>query len=114
MHNTKWIAALFIVTGLCGGLPGAQTTGTLSGTILGPDGNPLPGVTVTATSPASHRQTAETQQNGTFVIGNLPSGSYDIEIRAAGYRSVAERNVDVVSGTRTGLNVTLERSKTKG
>ena len=114
MHNTKWIAALFIVTSLCGGLLGAQSTGTLSGTILGPDGNPLPGVTVTTKTPANQRRTAESRQNGTFSIGNLPSGSYNIEIRATGYRSVAERNVDVVAGTRTGLNVTMERNKAKG
>jgi hypothetical protein len=113
MHSTKWIAALFVATGLVGGLLGAQSPGTLSGTILGPEGNPLPGVTVTAKSPVSQRKTAETQQNGTFTISNLPSGSYNIEIRAVGYRSVAERNVDVAVGTRTTLNITMERSRPK-
>lgn len=113
MHIVKRIANLFMLAGLYVGLLCAQSTGTLSGTILGPDLNPLPGVTVTAKSPARQGQSAETQQNGTFTIGNLHSGTYDIEIRAAGYRNVEERNVDVASGTKTTINVTMERSKAK-
>jgi len=114
MHKTRPIAALFMITILCGSIFGAQRTGILSGTILGPDGKPLPAATVTARSPAIPRQTAETaetQPNGAFTIHNVPSGTYNIEIRAVGYKSVAERNVDVASGIRTTLNVTMERSK---
>jgi len=114
MLNTKWIAALFIAAALGGGVAGAQAPGTLKGTILGPDLHPLAGVTVSAVSPATHRQTAETIQNGTFTIGDLPSGSYNIEIRAAGYRTVEDPKIDIVSGTKTTINVTLEKSRAKG
>lgn len=113
MHNTRCVLAFFIFAGLCAAVVGTQKTGTLGGIISGPDGNPLPGVSVTVVSPASQRETVKTEQNGTFLISNLPSGSYNIEIHAAGYRSVPERNLDVVAGTRTGLNVTMESSKAK-
>ena len=52
-------------------------TGTISGRVVSSDEAPLPGVTVTATSPnLQGDRTVVTTVNGDFVIPLLPPGDY--------------------------------------
>jgi hypothetical protein len=51
--------------------------GRLNGTVKDAQGGVLPGVTVTATSPALIGvRTAVTESDGRFLLANLPSGTY--------------------------------------
>ena len=70
---------------------GAQVpTGTISGRVLSTDEAPLPGATVTATSPSLQGdRTVVTSVNGDFVIPLLPPGDYTVVIRARRF-SVAQ------------------------
>ena len=71
-----------------------STTGTISGQVSDSQGLPLPGVTVTATSPNLQgvRETV-TSENGDFILPLLPSGTYQLVFDLAGFqrheRSVA-------------------------
>jgi hypothetical protein len=50
-------------------------TGTITGVVQSSDTEPLPGVTVTATSPVLlGRRSAVTDVNGVYVIRGLPAG----------------------------------------
>ncbi|MFN7990328.1 MAG: TonB-dependent receptor [Thermoanaerobaculia bacterium] len=85
------------------GLP----TGTLNGRVQETEGLPLPGVTVTAKSPALQgTRTAVTNVNGDFVLPNLPPGEYVISFVMSGFQSVT-RNIKVSSGQQTPMNVKL-------
>lgn len=55
--------------------------GSVSGTIIDGDGNPLDGVTVSVDGPAG-TTTATTGTDGTYLVGDLPPGSYDISVTA--------------------------------
>ncbi|HQN09067.1 MAG TPA: TonB-dependent receptor, partial [Thermoanaerobaculia bacterium] len=85
------------------GLP----TGTLTGRVAEAEGLALPGVTVTAKSPALQgTRTAVTNVNGDFVIPNLPPGEYVVAFVMSGFQNVT-RNVKVSSGQQVPLNTKL-------
>src|SRR5438105_3404763 len=51
-RRTSWLATLAVLIGASLASAQGSQTGTLSGTVLSQDKRPLPGVTVTITSPA--------------------------------------------------------------
>ena len=58
------------------------------------DGSPVPGVTVTATSPAMQGQrTAYTGESGNWVIRNLPPGQYELTFELEGMATPVQSTV---------------------
>ncbi|MGB6853108.1 MAG: carboxypeptidase-like regulatory domain-containing protein, partial [Thermoanaerobaculia bacterium] len=58
----------------------AQTTGRIRGNVTDPDGEPIPGVTVSVSGenlPGGAR-TAISGENGSFRISALPPGNYNL------------------------------------
>jgi outer membrane receptor protein involved in Fe transport len=86
--------ALFLVLLLTAAAAMAQVSGTtsqLSG-IVTADGKPLPGVTVTATSPALQGvRTAITGEAGGYVFPALPPGQYSVSFELEGMQKVTKR-----------------------
>jgi hypothetical protein len=76
---------------IAGSLLGQGTTGNLAGTVT-QDGNPLPGVTVTATSPnLQGSRSAVTNEAGGYNIGALPPGPYTVRFELAGLQTVTRQ-----------------------
>ena len=65
-----------------------STTGTISGRVTDSQGLPVPGATITATSPNMQgvRETV-TSANGDYIISLLPSGVYTLVFDLAGFGS---------------------------
>jgi hypothetical protein len=85
-------------------------TGTISGRVTSSDGLPLPGVTVTATSPnLQGERTVVTTGNGDFVLPLLPPGDYAVKFELSGFQATT-RQVGL-AGTQV---VTLNESMTVG
>ncbi len=103
-----WLVALLVPLLLAAqadaqGLP----TGTITGRVAEAEGLALPGVTVTAKSPALQgTRTAVTNVNGDFVIPNLPPGEYVVAFVMSGFQNVT-RNVKISSGQQTPLNTKM-------
>ncbi|MBK5259306.1 MAG: TonB-dependent receptor [Thermoanaerobaculia bacterium] len=77
----------------------AQTTGSLTGRAT-QDGNPLPGVTVTAISPnLQGSRVTNTDVNGNFNMGALPPGEYTVKFEMEGLQTVTTRAQVGVSQT---------------
>ena len=71
--------------------------GRINGTVTDNTGAVLPGVTVTATSPALIQpQVQVTGADGTFRFLALPPGVYDVEFELAGFQNVKREGVRVV------------------
>lgn len=90
---------LILTLALTGGLlaQGVQT-GTLIGTVTGPDGAPLPGVTVTATSPVQMgEKQAVTGPNGDYALRGLVPGDYSVRFELAGMQTI-ERRINIPLG----------------
>jgi outer membrane receptor for ferrienterochelin and colicin len=65
-----------------------STTGQLVGTVT-TGGNPLPGATVTITSPSMQgSRTAVSDVNGNFSLSALPPGDYTVKIELSGLQTV--------------------------
>jgi hypothetical protein len=87
---------------------GAQVpTGTISGRVLSTDEAPLPGATVTATSPSLQGdRTVVTSVNGDFVIPLLPPGDYTVVFELDGFQSL-KRQIGVAGTQTITLNETM-------
>ncbi len=112
MSNKKFWALLLVVPFLLATQVQAQgiPTGILNGRISETEGLPLPGVSVTAKSPALQgSRTAVTNVNGDYTIPNLPPGDYVVTFVMSGFQSVT-RNVKVSSGQSIPLSAKLSIS----
>jgi len=86
------------------------TTGIISGSVKGGDGSLLPGVTVTATSPALQgSRVAYTGPNGDYILRGLPPGKYAVTFEMSGLAST-DKNVNVELGQTSQLDVQLNQS----
>ncbi|MBI5442423.1 MAG: TonB-dependent receptor, partial [Deltaproteobacteria bacterium] len=112
MSNKKFWLLLLVVPMLVATQVMAQglPTGTLNGKVSETEGLPLPGVSVTAKSPALQgSRTAVTNVNGDFTVPNLPPGEYVVTFVMSGFQSVT-RNVKVSSGQVIPMNAKLSIS----
>jgi outer membrane receptor protein involved in Fe transport len=82
----------------------AAQTGTVSGTVSRADGSPIDGARVSVQLPA---RAVSTDQSGRYQLRGLPAGNYQVSISAVGQR-LARRDVDVIAGRTTALDVRLE------
>ena len=81
-------------------------TGTIRGVVRDAQGLPVPGVTVTATSPALQGpRTVVTDATGSYTLPALPGGAYEVRYELTGFTSVAWR-------TPVAVAVTLEHDVT--
>jgi outer membrane receptor protein involved in Fe transport len=83
--------------------------GRLLGTVKDAQGGVLPGVTVTATSPALIGQrSAITETDGRFLITTLPSGTYALKFELQGFQPFIRQNIVVTQGSTLTVDATLE------
>ena len=107
------IAVLVFVAGwlLVGSAGLAQTpTGTISGRVASPDGETLPGATVSVASPALQGvRTVVSSINGDYIVPLLPPGEYTVTFEMSGFETLKETRG--VGGLQTvTLNVTMPLS----
>ena len=88
-----------------------QTSGKISGKVADADGKPLQGANIivegTSIGTASN-------QDGAFVILDVPVGTYTLRCDYIGYSALIISNVNVSSGLTTGQDFGLEKSAIEG
>ncbi len=91
---------------------GSQTA-TLIGTVTSADGEPIPGVTVTVTSPSliGERFTVSAA-NGDYIFKNLPPGTYTVRFSLEGMNTV-ERSASLPLGGTTRSDAQMQVSATE-
>jgi hypothetical protein len=101
-HPLIFALILILVTA---GLRAQELTGSLRGTVTDTEGNPLPGVTITISSPAMMGiQSFVTTETGSFRFPSLPPGSYKVVAELKGFKTVERTDVIV----RVGMTVTVD------
>jgi hypothetical protein len=97
-----------LLLGALAALPlSAQQTGSIQGTVTGPDGGVLPGVTVEASGDVLPRpRVSNTLDNGTYALPQLPPGNYTVTFTLSGLETVT-RPVKVLLDQSATLDVTL-------
>src|SRR5262249_54690276 len=89
----------------------AQSTATISGTVLDPKGSVVPGATVTARNDSTRasRHTVSDPQ-GRFSISPLPAGTYTVEVSAVGFEDARRLSVQLAAGASQELSLSLKLS----
>jgi hypothetical protein len=107
--TTRWglLALLAVAIGFTPAFAQGTQTGVLTGVVESTDGSRLPGVTVTATSPAMQgERTVVTDTEGAYIFRGLPPGTYRVRMTLAGFGDV-ERSVVVALGAAATLNAQM-------
>ncbi len=86
----------------------SKDTGAIEGTVSDADRAPLPGVTVTVTSPnLMGSRSAMTDPTGQFRFPALPPGTYMLKAEMPGFRTVIRENIRLTTTTRLTVDVVL-------
>ncbi|MDH7512489.1 MAG: carboxypeptidase regulatory-like domain-containing protein, partial [Clostridiales bacterium] len=102
---SKILFLSFLLAFLSSSVLAQQQTGTIRGIITDPDGNPLPGVTVSVTSEAiMGAQTYVSTETGAFRFPALPPGTYKLTAEMTGFKTFVRENLIV----RVGMTVTVD------
>ncbi len=103
----QWLPALALV--LAASVNGwAQSTAQISGTVKDESGGVLPGATVTVTQMATgFSRTVVTDENGFFVLPNLPIGPYRLEVSLSGFRTYQQTGLVLQVNSSPVINVVL-------
>jgi len=72
----------------------AQATAQLDGTVRDESGGVLPGVTVTVTqTDTGFTRSVVTETNGSYVLPNLPTGPYRLDVSLQGFRTYVQNGI---------------------
>ncbi|MBI2189261.1 MAG: TonB-dependent receptor [Acidobacteria bacterium] len=84
------------------------STAQISGRVTDESGAVLPGVTVTATQPGTgFTRTVVTGGTGTYVLSNLPTGPYRLEVLLEGFRTYEQTGIVLQVAAAPVINVVL-------
>lgn len=84
----------------------ATKLGKITGTVLGPQGQPFSGATVTAANGQQSRTTTSATSDGSYLFDNLAPGSYSVTVTSPGLRQqTALLDVSARKTTRQNLRV---------
>ena len=100
---------VLVLGALLSGSVSAQTTqGRITGLVSDTQGAILPGVTVTATSPALIGvQSTVSQADGKFLFPALPTGTYKLVFELSGFQKLTRDGVQVVLGQTLSVDAQL-------
>jgi hypothetical protein len=98
-----FIWVLFLVLASFGVATAQETTsGSLGGTVLDPQGSPVPGATVIVTTAGVSKQFT-TDSSGRFFAPFLPPGMYTVRIELSGFSPIEQKEIQVRLGQRLEL-----------
>lgn len=102
--------ALFLLALLCLPLASvAQETGSVTGTVRDASGSVIPGAEVQFSSSAiGITRTTTTNDQGDYLAGGLPVGTYDLSVTAKGFKSFSAKGVIVRVAEKARVDVALE------
>jgi len=104
----KIVSIFLLLTVLALTAAAQTTTGSLSGTVSGPDGL-LPNATVVARDNKTGKEvTATTTENGAFRFTQLEFGTYTVTITSTGFKTFVANDVKIDVGREHTLNPAME------
>jgi Carboxypeptidase regulatory-like domain len=109
----RFLALIFISAFVIAGTAFAQLTpeGRINGKVVDKQGNPLPGVSVEATSPKLiGKAVATTDAAGVYRLMALPSGVYEITFGIQGFKTLIRKGIALELSQTLAVNVTLDEA----
>jgi hypothetical protein len=111
-----FVTLLIVAVCAIGAMAQSQaSTGQIVGTVKNPNGELVPGATVTVTNPATGlSRTIATNDQGGFSAVNLPSGEYTIDVEAQGFGKFTQAGYKVEVGSAITADITLSIQSVTG
>jgi len=105
MGALRAVVVVFLTFGVAaGGLAQGVQSGNIRGTVRDQQGLPVPGATVTASSPALQgSRTVVTDGEGGYALQNLPPGTYEVKFELSGFNTITQ-------STEVRLGLSVEQS----
>lgn len=104
-------ALLMVVFAVVAPVAEAQTQatgGTIQGIVTDPDGNALPGSTITVTNSETGRvRTTVSSATGTYRVPLLSPGTYSVRVELTGFQSIERTDVRVSIGSAQDVDMQL-------
>ncbi len=103
-RNPLYIALMFVLPAL----PMAAQAGKITGKVADPDGKLVSGAAVTATKQNTHATVfTSTGDDGVYEFEGLPQGSYDLMVKAPGFKSAVATVSVTIEQAESTQNFTL-------
>ncbi|HVS31855.1 MAG TPA: TonB-dependent receptor [Thermoanaerobaculia bacterium] len=110
MKLTRYLLTFMAIAlvSVSGAFAQGTQTAILTGTVAGPDGIPLPGVTVSASSPGQigGARTTVSGSNGDYILRGLAPGQYTVTFELGGMQTTSSTTMLPLGGT-TRLDATM-------
>ena len=106
-HATRVTRLIVLLLTIAAPALAQETTGTITGVIVDPQGLAVPGVTVTITG-AQGTKTAVTESTGRFTVPFLVPGTYAVRSELQGFRPVERQDVIVRLGQTVELDLKMQ------
>lgn len=111
LYGLRSFLASLITFCLVAGVYAQQQTGTITGYVKDIHNTGLPGVTITARSPALQGiRSVTTDQKGSYHLPFLPTGAYSLTFELSNFEKLTRSGYDVRSGFTIVENVVLKES----
>ena len=105
----QFLSAILVLVSFAAGGLWAQSTAQINGTVKDPSGAILPGVEVTATQTETGlTRMVITNENGVYVLTNLPVGPYRLEAVLPGFRTHVQAGIVLQVGADPQINIGME------
>jgi len=102
-------ALLLLLCSFSNALAQTSTTSSVSGTVTDPQGNVVPGATVTLTNIGTNTaRTQTTNQSGNYSFDLIQPGDYRLDVEARGFKKAAITNIHALITKPTEVNAQLE------
>ena len=88
----------------------ARETGSVMGRVKGLDGETVLGATVTIHRGEEH-YSARARATGSYYIGGVPPGAYDLLVRAGGYHDMRHSGIEVMEGQEMRVDLILTEAR---
>ncbi len=106
----KQTLAWFVLAAILLGVgPALAQPGSVTGTVVDPDGRPAPDATVLITDQSAVRDTAVTDRQGRFEIAGLAAGRYELGVVMPGFRA-EPTTVELAPGASQTVTIALHVS----
>ena len=99
------ILAWFFLVSICSAQ--SSTSGSVAGTVSAPDGSLIPSAAVALTPADAPARKTSTDANGSFLLQEIPSGTYSIAVTAPGFALYEQSSIVVATGRTTHLAIQL-------
>lgn len=108
MHPRPWSALSLLFVGFLSLRLLAQSSGSFTGTVFDDTGAVVVGAEVSVADPSTgFRRTTVTNTDGTYFVGGLGAGTYNIIITAPGFQKYEARKVILRVGEKLGVDAKL-------